>query len=122
MGGERFTITIEVEGGTENSVIRTSDGREWHVKGIVIFADGGPGQLFSFTWNSPGMAARAFVRSMIESVKQGNEVVVQFYRAVLKMLVQATGTGEHPNQILPGELLARWNQEDEDEEQKKMFH
>lgn len=119
---KRFTITIEVEGGTENAVIRTSDGREWHVKGISIFADGGPNELFTFFWNSPSVAATAFVRGLIEAVNQGNEVAAQFYRAVLKMLVLATGTGEHPKQILPEELLAKWSKEDEEEESKKMFH
>ena len=112
----KYTIIVEVDPGTEESIIKTSDGREWTVKGIAIFADGGPNQLFTFFWNSPLVAAQAAVRACLEAVKQGNEVAAQFYKCLLRSFMLATKTEEHPNVISPEELLARWAEEDDEEE------
>jgi len=109
---KQYTITIEVTGGSEESVIRTSDGREWTVKGVVILADGGPSNLFTYFWNSPLIAAQAAVRACVEAAKQGNPVALQFYKCLLRSFMLATKAGEHPNIITPEELLSRWDAED----------
>lgn len=105
-----WSITITPIPKSEDAIIRTSDGQEWTVKGLALFADGGEGHLFSYTWNSPAVAARGCVRTIVSAMSQGNEFVIAFYRCLFKHFTRATG-GER--KFVDGEeLLRQWEAEE----------
>lgn len=106
-----WSITITPVPKSEDCLIKTSDGQEWTVKGLALFADGGEGNLMSYYWNSPGMAASGFVRSLGESIRRGDEMAQQFYRAILRGLTMAAG-GKDRQTVSAEDLLRRWNAED----------
>ena len=110
MSDERWSITITPIPKSEDCIIKTSDGQEWTVKGLAIFADGGDSNLFSFTWNSPVVAARGCIRALSAAFSQGNEFVLQFYRCLFKQL--SLTTGAERKMVEPEELLKRWEDED----------
>jgi len=102
----KFCITIEVEGGKQEATIKTSNGDEFTVNGLALFGDAEQnGQLFSFFWNQPGLAAKAVVRSCACAINRGDEIATQFYRAILKGFASATGTRHEDN---AKEIAARW--------------
>jgi hypothetical protein len=102
-----WAITITPEPGTENATIKTTDGQEFTVKGLAVFADGGDGHLFVYTWNSPIIAASGCVRACCEAIRQGNRTVVAFYRAMLSMFAQATSLP--PTSISAEDLIRKWD-------------
>jgi hypothetical protein len=106
-----WSITITPVVGTEDCIVKTSEGGEWTVKGLAVFADGGAGNLFFFHWNSPDVAAAGFVRSMASAMNGGNPFAERFYRCVLRNLVSATGSGEK-KYVTADDLLRRWEAED----------
>ena len=106
-----WSITITPIPRSEECTIKTSDGKEWTVKGLALFADGGEGHLFSYYWNSPGMAASAFVRSLGESIRRGDMFGQQFYRAILRGLTLATG-GKDRQVVSAEDVLRRWEAEE----------
>lgn len=87
--GNKMTITIEVEGGVEGATI-TCEGQTYQVTGLAIFADGPAGNLFSFFWNSPIVAANAAVRSFAAAYRRGDEFSKTFYQCLLRGLAMAT--------------------------------
>jgi hypothetical protein len=106
-----WSITITPVPGSEDCLIKTSDGQEFSVRGAAIFADGGDGHLFAWYWNSPGMAASGFVRSLSESIRSGNTFAEQFYRAILRGLTMATG-GKDKKYVSVDDVLRRWEAEE----------
>jgi hypothetical protein len=87
-----WSITITPVSGGEDCKIRTSDGQEFVVKGLALFADsGGEGNLFSFYWNSPKVAACALVRSCVESIRREDPFALKFYQTMFYMFAKATG-------------------------------
>jgi len=105
----KFRITIEVEGGKEEATIKTPDGNEYIVKGLALFGDAEQdGQLVTFFWNQPGLAAKAVVRGCATAINRGDEITTQFYRAILKGFAMATGT-RHQDNI--EEVVSRWEED-----------
>lgn len=105
-----WSITITPVPKSEECNIRTSDGQEFVVRGLALFADGGDGHLFSYTWNSPAIAARGCIRALAAAFSQGNEFVIQFYRCLFKQL--SLTTGAERQMVDPNDLLRRWDAED----------
>lgn len=106
-----WSITITPTPSSEVSTIRTSDGQEFTVRGLALFADGGEGHLFSFFWGSPAMAAAGFIRSFVETIRRGDLFAVAFYKRVLSGLVAATGSKDRQT-VTAEDLLRRWDAED----------
>lgn len=104
-------ITITPIPKSEDCKIETSDGQVFTVNGLAIFADGGDGQAFTYTWNSPLVAAKGCVKALAAAVNSGNEFVVTFYNCIFKMFALCTGS-EKRTTVSPDELLKRWNAED----------
>ncbi len=96
---------------SEDCKIETSDGQVFTVKGLAIFADGGDGQAFTYTWNSPMVAAKGCVKALATAVNSGNEFVIAFYKCIFKMFALCTGN-EKKTVVSPEELLRRWDAED----------
>lgn len=85
-----FTVTPVPK--SETCTIRTSDGQEFTVKGLALFADNaGEGNLFSFYWNDPKVAACALVRSCVESIRREDPFALKFYQTMFYMFAKATG-------------------------------
>lgn len=105
-----WSITITPTPKSEDCLIRTSDGQEFTVKGLALFADGGDGNLFVYTWNSPKVAACGCIRALASAFKQGNEFVLQFYRCLFRQLSITTGAERKMGD--PEDLLRRWESED----------
>ena len=117
-----WSITITPIPKSEYCKIKTTDGQEFTVRGIAIFADGGDGQAFSFTWNSPLAAARGCVKALVAAINGGNDLALTFYKCIFKMFALCTGN-DGRTAISPEELLRRWDAEDiykaSKEDQKK---
>jgi len=101
-------ITITPVPGSEECHIETSDGQEFTVRGLALFADGGEGHLFSFFWGSPALAAAGFIRSFVEVLQRSDLFAVAFYKRVLHGLVMATG-GKDRQTISAEDLLRKWD-------------
>lgn len=108
---DEWSITITPIPKSEDCKIKTTDGQEFIVKGIAIFADGGDGQAFSFTWNSPLAAAKGCVKALASAIQSGNEFVVTFYQCIFRMFALCTGN-EKRTVVSPEDLLRRWDAED----------
>lgn len=106
---KKMTITIEVEGGNPQAVIKCN-GEEYVVDGLALFAETADSKsAFTFFWNRPGPAARGVVRGISAAIQQGNDWAAQFYRAVLKGFCLATGvTVDRTNHLSTEEALERW--------------
>src|SRR5512146_1924542 len=112
MSGKKMTITIEVEGGNPQATIRCGDDL-YVVDGLALFADAeADGNLVTFYWNRPGMAAKAVVRGSAAAIDRGDEWATQFYRAMLRGFCTATGGRPEREQADPEEILERWESED----------
>lgn len=106
-----WSITITPVPKSEDCVIRTSDGQEFTVRGLALFADGGDKQLFTYWWNSPKVAACGCVRAFAEAIRRGDMFAQTFYKCLLAGLVSITGCGEK-QRIDAEDLLRRWDAED----------
>lgn len=112
MSDKKMTITIEVEGGKPQATIRWGDDL-YVVDGLALFADSeAGGNLVTFYWNRPGMAAQAVVRGPAAAIKQGDEWAAQFYRAMLRGFCLATGVRPEREEIDPEDTLNRWESVD----------
>lgn len=112
MSGKKMTITIEVEGGKPQATIRCGDDL-YVVDGLALFADSeADGNLVTFYWNRPGMAAKAVVRGSAAAIEQGDERAAEFYRAILRGFCLATGVRPEGEESDPEETLKRWESED----------
>lgn len=108
---DAWRITITPIPKSEDCTINTSDGQEFTVRGLAIFADGGDGHLFTYTWNSPEKAASGCYRACAEAIRNGNLFVVSFYKCLLRMFAMGTGA-DGTKQVSADELLRRWDAED----------
>ncbi len=106
-----WSITITPIPKTEDCTIRTSDGQEFTVRGLAVFADGGDGQAFSFFWNSPLSAAKGCVKALAAAIQRGDDFAVSFYNCIFRMFALCTGN-EKRNVVSPEDLLRRWDAED----------
>jgi hypothetical protein len=88
---EPWHITITPVPKSEDCTIRTSDGNEWTVRGVALFADGGDQQLISFTWGSPAVAAAGCVKSFAQAIRAENQAAIKFYQYLLRYMVKVTG-------------------------------
>ncbi len=87
-----WSITITPIPGCEDCKISTSDGQEFVVKGLALFADNaGEGNLFSFYWNDPKTAACALVRSCAESIRREDPFALKFYQTMFYQFAKVTG-------------------------------
>lgn len=111
MTNNSWNITITPVPGSEDCTVKTSDGQEFSVRGLAIFADGGEGNLFSYWWNSPGMAASGFVRALSQAIQRGDTFAQQFYKAILRGLTMATG-GKDKKYVSVDDILRRWEAEE----------
>lgn len=112
MTGKKMTITIEVEGGNPQATIRCGDDL-YVVDGLALFADSeADGNLMTFYWNRPGMAAKAVVTGCAEAIDRGDEWATQFYRAMLRGFCTAAGVRPERNEADPEDVLKRWESED----------
>lgn len=111
MSEEPWAITIIPIPKSEDCLIKTSDGHEFKVKGLALFADGGDGNLFSYWWNSPRVAAMGCVRAFSEAIRRGDRFAISFYKCILQGLTLVTGCSDKKT-ISPEELLRRWDAED----------
>src|SRR5512146_3401689 len=112
MSGKKMTITIEVEGGNPQATIRCGDDL-YVVDGLALFADSeADGNLMTFYWNRPGMAAKAVVRGSAAAIDRVGEWAAQFYRAMLRGFCLATGVRPEHEEAGPEEILERWERED----------
>lgn len=109
MSGWHITITPVPK--SEDCKIETSDGQVFIVKGLAIFADGGDGQAFTYTWNSPMVAAKGCVKALAAAINSGNEFVVTFYNCIFKMFALCTGNDTRKI-VSPEDLLRKWDAED----------
>lgn len=108
---KKMTIEIEVTGGQEEALIRCN-GEEYIVRGLALFADGAPGNLFSFFWASPLMAAQAVIKSCAEAYRREDAFAQSFYACLLRGFALATGSYPKPEE--KGlEKLESWEKEDE---------
>ena len=101
-------ITITPVPGSEECHIETSDGQEFTVRGLALFADGGEGHLFSYWWNSPAMAACGCVRAFAEAIRREDPFAIAFYKRMLQGMVAITG-GKDRQTISAEDLLRRWD-------------
>lgn len=112
MSDKKMTITIEVESGNPQATIRCGDD-VYVVDGLALFADSeADGNLVTFYWNRPGMAAKAVVRGSAVAVDHGDEWAAQFYRAMLRGFCLATGVRPEREEVDPEDVLKRWNSKD----------
>jgi len=112
MSGKKMTITIEVEGGNPQATIRCGDDL-YVVDGLALFADSEEdGNLMTFHWNHPGMAAKAVVRGSAAAIDSGDEWATQFYRAMLRGFCLATGVRPEREEADPEDVLKRGGSED----------
>jgi hypothetical protein len=112
MSGKKMTITIEVEGGNPQATIRCGDDL-YVVDGLALFADSeADGNLMTFYWNRPGMAANAVVRGSAEAIDRGDEWATQFYRDMLRGFCLAARVRPERKEIDPEDVLKRWESED----------
>lgn len=112
-----WSITITPVPKSEECRIHTSDGQDFTVKGLALFADGGEGHLFQFTWNSPHVAASGCVRACCEAIRRGDRFVVAFYHAMLGMFAQATSIP--PASVNAEDILRRWEAQEKYDAVKK---
>ena len=112
MSNKKMTITIEVEGGNPQATIRCGDDL-YVVDGLALFADSeADGNLLTFYWNRPGLAAKAVVRGSAAAIDHGDESAAQFYRAMLRGFSLATGVRLDREEVDPEDILKRWEGED----------
>jgi hypothetical protein len=88
---EPWHITITPVPKSEDCTIRTSDGNEWTVRGVALFADGGDQSLMSWFWNSPAVAAAGCVKSFAQAIRSENKSAIKFYQYLLRFMVKVTG-------------------------------
>lgn len=112
MSGKKMTITIEVEGGKPQATIRCGDDL-YVVDGLALFADSeAGGNLLTFYWNRPGLAAQAVVRGSAAAIEQGDEWAAQFYQTMLRGFCLATDVHPEREESDPEDTLNRWESED----------
>src|SRR5512146_2153055 len=112
MSGKKMTITIEVEGGNPQAAIRCGDDL-YLVDGLALFADSeADGNLVTFYWNRPSMAAKAVVRGSAAAIESGDEWAAQFYRAMLRGFCAAAGVRPEREEADPDDILKRWESDD----------
>jgi len=106
-----WSITITPVPGSEDCVIETSDGQKFVVRGLALFADGGEGQLFTYWWNSPAMAACGCVRAFAEAIRREDPFALTFYKKILQGMVKVTGVRAF-NEITQEEALRKFESQE----------
>jgi hypothetical protein len=111
----KFTITIEVEGGTNTAVLRDSSGNEKTVHGLALFAQAPYGtDLYTFCWGESREAARALVEGLAQATNRGDSFYQAFYKEMLRALCARTGTNPNAKEITAEELEKQWSTKKED--------
>lgn len=87
-----WSITITPIPGSEDCTVKVGE-EVYNVRGIALFADGGDGQLLSYFWNSPKVAACGCVKSFAQAIRSENRCAIQFYRELLQAFCKVTGAG-----------------------------
>jgi hypothetical protein len=89
---DEWSITITPDPKSEDCRIETSDGQSFVVKGLALFADNeGEGNLFSFYWRDPKVAACGLVRSCAESIRREDPFALKFYQTMFYQFAKITG-------------------------------
>lgn len=121
--GRKYTITIQVEAGSQEAKLTDDRGQEWSLDGLVLFgcSERRPGNLVTFAWGSPKDAAFAAGEGLSLAAGAGDPFYLDFYRCLLYQMACRTGTGSS-RPIDPEQLLRRWEEEDEETGAETVVH
>jgi hypothetical protein len=105
----KFTITIEVEGGTHNITVKDDGGNEKKCKSIVLAAGCAEGrEIYTFAWGHPKEAAWALGEGLSQA--QGDDWWASFINCHCRDMALRTMPIGEPTTV--ENIKERWDKED----------